>query len=156
MADLGAIGRNSTQPPRQWTDGKPRFFQGIHQGVPPSPPMERDDSDGTPAPPCEKQIGPGIDRRILWPVDPGSPPAERTFSIYVRHPGIAPYPRIIVKANPEVGLNADIIVTAAATTAWQELTASFTPRRKGVVEVWREVPAPVQNAYAKWDRITVT
>ncbi len=111
----------------------------------------RDDTDGKTSPPCEKQIRRGIIRGIIWPVDPGN----NTFSIWVKHSGHTPAPRIIVKANPQVGLQSDLVVQAGPSTDWQQLTVQFTATDKGAVEVWREVRAIEQNAFAKWDDIAV-
>ncbi len=112
----------------------------------------RDDTDGHPDPPCERQVRRGVLKTILWPVDPG----VKTFSIWVRHSGHSPYPRVIVKANPEVGVLSDQEAVAGASTDWQQLSVTVTVTAAGALQVWREVRAQEQNAYAKWDDISVS
>lgn len=111
----------------------------------------RDDADGAVSPPCEFQWRRGLLRTILWRVAPGS----RTFKIWCRHSGHAPRPRVVVKADPRIGVMADVVVEATASLAWQEITVGpLTIAVAGVLEVWREVRAVEQGAYAKWDDVT--
>jgi len=111
------------------------FAAAGHQGL-----YERDDSDGYLSPPCQRQMRAGTLKDIYWPVEPGT----RTFKIMVRHGGHEPAPRVIVKANPEVGVLNDVETVQVTVTV------------KGVLNVWREVRAQDQSAYAKWDQVTVT
>lgn len=85
---------------------------GIPEGL-----MRRDDSDGYPSPPCQRQERRGILRDTL-PIDPGT----RRIGIYCRHPGLAPYPRVVVKANLAVGVQHDIEVVATASTESHSMT----------------------------------
>ena len=114
---------------------------------------QRDDSVGNPAP-SQSQHELGILRGIFVKVDIGA----RTISLDCKvesDPGSALRPQIIVKASDEVGLVADVIVTAGSGTAWQTLTASFTAGRTGVVEVWR-FKRQVGEFRVWWDNIVLT
>lgn len=113
----------------------------------------RDDAIGNPVGPSQRQDGSGIlgpdGMAILWPIHEAG---TRTFNIDVKYiPDIAPRPRIIAKANPEVGLLTELIDEAASSASWQTLTVSFSAIAVGVVEVWREVPSGYQDARTWWD-----
>jgi hypothetical protein len=86
------------------------------------------------------------------PVDAGS----RTIKVWCKHSGHTPRPRIVVKANLDIGVQTDVTVEATASTAWQELSVSVTVAAKGALEVWREVRAVEQSVFAKWDDYSVT
>jgi hypothetical protein len=61
---------------------------------------------------------------------------NRTISVDVRQPvSTADRPKLIVKRNPAVGLNADLVATATSATNWQTLSVSFTATAVGGVEV---------------------
>lgn len=94
----------------------------------------RSDSLGNPSAPSLR-----MDRRgrfpIRWPVRSGT----RTFAIQckmTRDPGIAASrPRIIIRANPDIGVNADVTTVASTGTGWQALVAQASPTSNGVLEV---------------------
>lgn len=97
---------------------------------------QRDDAIGNPTPPSQVQHSYCILKQLLVPVLVGS----RTLSIDCKMSvdrGASTRPQMIVKANPVVGLQDDITVTATAGTNWQTLTAQFTTIAIGAVEVWR-------------------
>lgn len=112
----------------------------------------RDDSDGFPSPPSESQerIGRRQLRTIRWPVDAGL----NTFRIYCKHAGVAPYPRIYLEPNAEVGVTENVVIESVASpsSSWQALEVSFTAIAKGVVTVVREIRSLEPVAFVKWDR----
>lgn len=117
----------------------------------------RDDVIGNPVGPSQRQDGSGIigpDRNaILWPIHEVG---TRTFNIDVKYtPDVSPRPRIIAKANPEVGLLADLVDEAVSSAGWQTLTVSFSALAVGIVEVWREVPSGYADARTWWDNVRV-
>ena len=128
------------------------FVRGVRvNAAAPSPSRtSRDDSDGYPTPPCQVQQA-GVLRDILWPVTPGT----RRFSIFVRHPGFAPTPYVVVRANYELGVWQDVVARARETTEWHQIVAEVNVMRAGVLEVWRVVPALRFDAYARWDNISL-
>jgi hypothetical protein len=153
MADLGAIGKGWHGPRRMWEDWMgQRSLLRILAGSDVLSPGSRDDTDGKGASPCFKQERYGVTRGILWPVTPG----VRTFKIWCKHSGHSPYPRIVLKADPLVGLREDAVVVASSSTAWQELSVALTVVQQGVLEVVREVQSKDQTAWARWDDIAVT
>jgi hypothetical protein len=97
---------------------------------------QRDDAAGSPSAPSQVQHGFGYLKQMLVPVTAGA----WTIAIDCKmgtDPGASLRPQLVVKANPEVGLQNDLVVTATAGTAWQTLSAGWTATATGVVEVWR-------------------
>jgi hypothetical protein len=81
-------------------------------------------------------------------------PGARTFAVdCLFDRNVAPYPRLIVKANPLVGLGADIVVDAVAATTWQTLSAGFTATALGAVELWREKRSWGMADSVWWDNL---
>lgn len=100
----------------------------------------RDDTVGNPVP-SYKQARYGI------VCDPGFRLTVRTgarqVSVQVRQPeASAERPFLRVKANPDIGLSADVTATATSATGWQTITASFTATSDGGVwvELWNADP----------------
>lgn len=150
MADLGAIGRIVEESIDYLT---PRGPWGLSGGVLLSGvafPLITRWNEGNPTAPAERQDRQGRGATILWPVEAG----DRTFTIRVRARG-TPTARIILKANPGVGITEDVAAEATSAEEWQELQVSITVVAPGVLEVWREIRAQAQNAYAIWDHIVV-
>jgi len=116
----------------------------------------RDDTVGNSTPPSQKQSRPGTLKRLLVPVSVGA----RTISIdvLVDHEDVAvpPFPLLIVKATPEIGLFDDVIAIAAGVAGWQTLTCGFTALYSGVVEVWREQPSFSFQRDVWWDNLTAS
>lgn len=118
----------------------------------------RDDVVGNPTPPSQKQGAPGILRHLLIPLSTGA----HTISIDVLFtaPGAAqrpePFPRMTVRANPDVGLLADVVAQAVDAETWQTLMASFSTTKPGVVEVWREKRCLGMDDTVWWDNLTVS
>lgn len=60
----------------------------------------------------------------------------RTVSVDVLQPvATAQRPRLMVKANPDIGLTSDQTATAGAGTGWQTLSVAFTATANGGVRV---------------------
>jgi len=113
----------------------------------------RYDVEGNPALPSQRQERFSTLKDIYWPVKAGS----RTLKIRVKHSGHTPVPLVRVKANPEVGILADVTATPSSSTNWQELTIGpLTITATGVLWVWRELRSRDQQAYALWDHVEVT
>ena len=110
----------------------------------------RDDTDGYPLPPCQMQQRPGVIGGILIPVNAG---AQITIMLNCKYTGAIP-PRMIVRANPDVGLLADLFAVAPQGSGWVNVVATFTPSADGVVDVDREQCS--SNAFTKWDNLQIT
>jgi hypothetical protein len=116
------------------------MWTGLHRRV---------DDDGV-TPPC-LEMGPGV-LRLLWPVAAGT----RTFSIWCKHSGHTPRPRVRVLPNPDIGITTEASVQAAAVSDWHHLQLSVAPVADGVLEVWLEVRALDGAAWARWDKVEVS
>ena len=115
-------------------------------------PYFRRDDDGAPAPPCLELRQQGA-FRILWPVNPGA----RVFSVWCKHSGVTPVPRVRVAANPHLGINADIIVDAQNVPAWHKITVTVAGvTTQGVLEVFLEQTTSAPGAWSRWDNVEVT
>ena len=110
----------------------------------------RDDTVGHLSPPSQKQQRPGIIGGIRIPCDAGKWLTLRMFCKF--SPVTPPCPRMIVRANPLIGLGADIIVDAPATGGWAPLDVQILPSADGVVEVLREQRQP---GTTNWDALQV-
>lgn len=89
--------------------------------------------------------------RFRWVVAAGS----RSISVWAMQVvNLTPRPAIVIKANPDVGLNADVTAVAPAGTGWVHTPdAAFVASVAGVVwvELWNRVQS--QNAPVFFDRI---
>jgi len=115
---------------------------------------QRDDSTGNPTPPSQVQYEYGMLEGILVGVSAGA----RTLTLDCRleaDPGAALRPQVLVKANADIGLLADVAVAAAAGTAWQTITVPFTAWRAGAVAVHR-FKRQQGEFRVWWDNLTVT
>jgi hypothetical protein len=93
---------------------------------------------------------------VRWPVVSGS---ANTFSIKVKQPGCSTLPpRIVAKADASLGVNSDVVGTAAVGTGWLTIgPISVTPSVSGVIEVQLESRADCDfPALCYWDSISVT
>jgi hypothetical protein len=115
-------------------------WTGLHRRV---------DDDGV-TPPC-LEMGPGV-LRLLWPVTAGT----RTLSIWCKHSGHTPRPRVRVLPNPGIGITNEVTVDAEAVSDWHQLQLSLAPVADGVLEVWLEVRAWDGAAWARWDKVEVS
>jgi hypothetical protein len=108
----------------------------------------RADDDGVPGPALEiRHVGAF---RILWPVKAG----QRSFSVWCRHSGRTPLPRVRVAAEPALGVEQEIVAEASDTDDWHRIELSVEPTDDGVLEVYLEVRAPA--SWARWDRVEVS
>jgi hypothetical protein len=112
--------------------------------------VARNDSDGNPSAPCQSQPRPSVLKDIFWRVNVGS----NTLEIDCKYTGTAP--RIIIRANPSLGLQADHTVTAGAGSGWVTLSYTFTATAKGVVNVWRERLDGDITHTCLWDHLVVS
>jgi hypothetical protein len=111
-------------------------------------PYFRVDSDGVPGPALEiRHVGAF---RILWPVRAG----PRSFSVWCRHSGHTPRPRVRIAADPALGVNSDVTAEALDTPDWHRIQISVTPTADGVLEVYLEVRAV--HSWARWDNVEVS
>jgi hypothetical protein len=114
----------------------------------------RDDTDGDGGPPSQKQQRPGVLRDIYVPVTAGVPIRITLACRY--SPDADPRPRMLVRANSDVGLTGDLEVVAPSGSGWTTLTTSFTPTADGVVQVWREMRSLEAGAFAAWDAAEIS
>lgn len=92
--------------------------------------------DGYPSPPCLALDYPGM-WRFRWQVQPGT----QTISCYAKQSSnvAGKRPSMIVKANPALGLAADVAGAAGASTGWVKISSlSVAVASAGVlwVELW--------------------
>jgi hypothetical protein len=159
MADLGAIAteaatgrlisRTAVTPvavPRAIIDSSRRDQPHVRGG--------RDDTEGNLQPPSFRLEGPGRVFLTRWPVSPGN----RTVSIDVKYtPNEAPRPRLIVRANPEVGVVADVTGEAPSGTGWVTIgPLTVAVSQAGALEIFLEVQHPAVDGAAWWDNLQVT
>lgn len=115
---------------------------------------QRDDTKGNPSAPSQRHSQYGYLKKLFVPVDAGA----RTVSLDClmdQDPGASFRPQLIVRANSDIGISSDVVVTAASGTSWQTLTASFTAKNQGVVEVWRfHRDRDITNVW--WDNVSTT
>lgn len=79
--------------------------------------VQRSDTEGFPSAPCIALRQPGA-WRFRWQVQPGT----QTISCYCRQPAnAAPYPTMVVRANPTFGVNADTVGTSPGGTGWVKI-----------------------------------
>ena len=77
------------------------------------------------------------------------------MKVDVRQPdAAAARPVLRVKANPDIGLAADVSATAGAATDWQTVTLNFTATADGGVRVELETPDPVKPCW--FDNLVMT
>lgn len=164
MADLGAIGRRGAESAGmvigQTGPGYVRgtrvpadFYFGAMAtgGVTPVFVQGKDASQGNPAP-SQRQGRPGVLKTLVLVAGPGARSIKADCKLQATD---TPLPQLIVKANPEVGLMADVVVTAASSLAWQTLTANFTATAAGVVQVWRSKRHLGEDNAVWWDNFPV-
>jgi hypothetical protein len=132
-------------------DGDGTFGRHIQVG------LKRNDSDGSPLSqtPCLQLTYPGL-WRFRWSVQAG----VRSLYINAKQPdnGISGQrPMMVVKANPSVGLSADLMMSSAAGSDWLTIgPLTFTATAAGMV--WVEVHNHCQtsNYPALFDHIVTT
>jgi len=97
----------------------------------------RNNSEGNPSPPCLSIYYPGTCHRFRWGVTAGS----RSLTVDTKQVSnvTGKRPRIIVRANPAIGVNADVVGDAGSGTSWVTVgPINVTPSANGVlwVELW--------------------
>jgi hypothetical protein len=115
------------------------------------PLLVRIDGDGMPGP-CVELRSAGLPYRLLWPVKAG----PRTFSVWCKHSGHTPRPRVRVAANPELGVMSDVTADAQDTADWHRLSVSVAPVDTGVLEVYLELRSTYPTAWVRWDNVEVS
>lgn len=70
--------------------------------------------------------------------------------MWCKHPGYSPTPRLVVRAAPELGVNASQIAEATTSTDWQKLELTVQVSERGVLVVDLEVRTP---AIVLWDNL---
>jgi hypothetical protein len=112
---------------------------GIEETPDMLPYMDQYFGDGTYSPCGRMKAGP-LWFPIRWAVAAGSP----SFSIYVKQvENLSSRPTAIIKANPAIGINSDIILTAGSSTGWVQLgpqTVSPTGPGGLMVELHNNLP----------------
>jgi len=91
----------------------------------------RDDTEGTPSPPCLALDSWGF-WRFRWAVGPGN----RSLTCFAKQvSNVANRPSIVLKTNTSVGLNADVTAVMGSSADWISATASFVATGTGMVWV---------------------
>jgi hypothetical protein len=107
-----------------------------------------DATAGNPAPSFQNRGG-------AWSVRLAVKSGARTVKVDVRQPDVAAArPVLRVKANPDIGLAADMSATASAATDWQTVTLNFTATADGGVRVELENPDPEKPCW--FDNLVLT
>jgi hypothetical protein len=108
----------------------------------------KDSQIGNPAPSLKLSLG-----RYQFRIAVKS--GARTVKVDVRQPdAAAARPVLRVKANPDIGLAADVSATASAATDWQTVTLNFTATADGGVRVELENPDPGKPCW--FDNLVLT
>lgn len=140
MADLGSIGVTHSGPFQNDGLTVRRTLKAANCNIDGHfPSASRNNLEGDPAPPC-LQLNAGRDYwRFRWIVETGA----RTISINVKQTeNVSPRPTLVVKANPDIGVNADVTETAPSGTGWVTIgPAAINPTSDGAVwvEVWNNI-----------------
>lgn len=123
--------------------------------------MRQDTANGYLAPPCLALDYPGF-WRFRWTVLAGA----HTVLVYVMQPyNAAPYPSVIVKANPVIGVNSDVTGTSPGGSGWTAIgPVTINPTSEGVVwvelhnnlRVFGQAASGEPNCVAFFGQITVT
>lgn len=133
MADLGSIGtlgeaaRLGTYP-----QAKPLFWRSIHVNGEYQARGGRDNVEGNPFQPSLRIEMRGR-FRFRWVLAVGA----RTISINVKQAvNLSPRPSLVVKANPETGIMADVETFAASGTGWVTIgPVAISPSAQGALWV---------------------
>jgi hypothetical protein len=107
-----------------------------------------DSGAGNPAPSLKLNAG-------YWPVRLAVKSGARTVKVDVRQPdSAAARPVLRVKANPAIGLAADVTATAGSGTDWQTVQAAFTATADGGAVIELENPDPEKPCW--FDNVVLT
>ena len=150
MGDLGTVGFDTLYS-RLNRDIGPRwairsFLFGSSEAVLGA----RDNTEGNPAQPSLRMDSRGV-FRMRWKVLPGT----RTITVSVKQAvNLSPRPTIVVRANPDIGVNSDVTETAPGGASWVTIgPATVTPSSAGVlaVELRANYDGQYQQAPCYWD-----
>lgn len=112
-------------------------------------------SDGDPAQPSLSLNTKGV-KRFRWVVPSGT----HSLQINVKQAcNLTPRPAVIIKANPSIGVNADVSGTASAGTGWTvigPLSVSPTSAGRLWVELWNYVDGQPGVLPCLWDHLIRT
>lgn len=158
MADLGSIATNGTgatgmpdQAPRVVLRG----FSLSNTDLNLMSMGGRDNAQGDPAQPSLRMDARGV-FRFRWAFASGA----RTVSVNVKQEANAsPRPTLVVKANPAIGIAADVVETAGSSTNWITIgPAAINPSSNGAtwVELHANYDAQYRSAPCYWDHIETT
>jgi len=158
MSDLGSIATNGTgatgmpdQAPRVTLRGMSLCDTAVYL-------MSfggRDNAQGDPAQPSLRMDARGV-YRFRWAFESGA----RTVAVNVKQEvNASPRPTLVVKANPAIGIAADVIETAGSSTNWITIgPANISPSADGAT--WVELHANYDGQYMSapcyWDHIETT
>lgn len=158
MADKGTVGIDAAQMTvvgslGQPTAGKLRIMEGLVYQIG----LSKDTTDGSPTQPSMKQTLPHR-RSFFWPVASGA----RTISVNVKFTadsGTGFRPKLVIKANAELSINADVITEAVTGTGvWKTIgPVTVSPSAQGVLEIeLRYDPVLGEANTVHWDNVVVT
>jgi hypothetical protein len=152
MADLGSAGVVADRVPIQQLQVGGVAGLRVVTSLPMDLPWRsgRDDTDGSPEPPCFFLFG----RNRFGPIDiPIATPGTYTVSVDLRyHPNEAPRPVVTVDAEPVGGT----VVSGAAPsgTGWVTVSLPVVARTPGAAHLWVETRHP-QQVWCRIDHLTV-
>lgn len=111
--------------------------------------VSKSTTEGSPAAPCLR-IAHIQFWRFRWAVEVGA----RTVTVQVKQAiNAAPYPKIVIKANPDVGLAADVTQSAGPGSDWKSISAGFNASAIGAVWVELHNALPTGNYDCFFDHI---
>lgn len=115
----------------------------------------KDTTEGSPSQPSLRMDGQGK-FRFRWHVASGA----RTIQVSCKQAiNTSPRPTLVVKANPDIGVNADVTETAGAGTGWVTIgPATINPTSAGAVwvELWCNYSGQIRITPCYWDHIQAT
>jgi hypothetical protein len=104
--------------------------------------VTKDSVEGDPATPCIILKQPGA-WRFRWGVEAGA----RSIAVYCKQvDNTSPYPSLVIKANTDAGINADVETFAAAGAGWKTIgPVAINPSGYGVL--WIELRNNYRGSY---------
>jgi hypothetical protein len=153
MTDLGTIGTLANLTKSRSSEQLTNTLRAVHCGADKQPLGVRNNIEGNPAQPSIQLTTRGK-WRIRWIVEAGA----RTISVNVKQViNEAPRPIMTVKANPSIGVNADVVGTAPSGSGWVTIgPVNVNPSAKGALHVEFEARHPGQTVPTFFDSIGVT
>lgn len=115
--------------------------------------LSKETTEGSPSQPSLKLNRHGM-FRFRWTVNAGS----RGISVSVKQAAnVSPRPTLVVRANPEIGVNSDVTETAGSGTGWVTIgPASISPSSRGAVWVELHNNYDSQGGACYFDNIVAT